>query len=136
MDTKTPEQKPFNGHTPLNWTVHEVENNEPDGSRLVTWDISAEDDDGFTFVAEFARQDDADFAKRAVSTYYHREAELQALRDRVERMDEAGSDLLRAFMDLQAFAIANLPNKSLERMIDEHSPKRVKDAWDALSNNP
>lgn len=64
------------------------------------------------------------------------ESELQALRDRVERMDEAGSDLLRAFMDLQAFAIANLPNKSLERMIDEHSPKRVKDAWDALSNNP
>lgn len=42
---------------------------------------------------------------------------------------EAGDGIRRAYMDVQAFAIAHLPSRALDRFVDEYSPKSVTDAW-------
>ena len=47
---------------------------------------------------------------------------------------EAGNNLRDQYMRLQAFAIAHLPARALERMVNEFSPKAHVDAWDNATN--
>lgn len=123
MSTPLVEQKP------LNWTVHEVENNVPDGSRLVTWDISAEDDDGFTFVAEFSDPENAAFASHACNTFYQREAELQSMRERLSRMEEAGKHMRDHLEILSEGWVADGAFKAAKY------PSSLVENWDAALSN-
>ena len=88
MDTKTPfvsdEQKPFNGHTKGNATAIPFDErwmvSTPEQIVLIT--VGGND------------EENARFAAHCWNTYYQREAELQALRDRVEPRDRILQELV------------------------------------------
>ncbi len=131
MSTPLVEQKPFNAHKAIPWDVQECENDEVFGTSI-SFDLHYEDDDGFSFIAEFTNAEDAEFASHAVNTYYQREAELQSMRDRLSRMEEAGN-AMRDFLD-EIRAAKGQSGPAMKYTDDQQKAANLSRAWAALSN--
>lgn len=139
MSTPLVEQKPFNGHTPLPWPMKRDTWREPwsdeyksdqrlvdDKDRTII-DIPYEDQNGVE--DESIAIDNADFAHHAIHIYYQREAELQSMRDRMSRMEEAGNAMAKQ-MKFWADYMGETGNQRGEEMVTKTIA-----AWNASLSN-
>ena len=99
MSTPLVEQKPFNGHTPGKVFVFDdtiAARETPDDGGDIISSAPAE------YECSMRRwQDNAAFLAHCWNTYYQREAELQSMRDRLSRMEEAGNAMARMFVKFE-----------------------------------
>ncbi len=127
MSTPLVEQKPFNGHTPGEVFVSDdaiVAREAPDDGGDIIASAPAGYEDSMR-----RWQDNAAFLAHCWNTYYQREAELQSMRERLSRMEEAGNAMAKQ-MKFWADYMGETDNQRGEEMVT-----KTMAAWDAAISN-